>query len=714
MRPEPLYPLFASVESLKGVGKKITQKLVQLTGATVWDVLCHFPRTLLNRTLLANISQAFEHQAQHIIVKAIAIQHLAPPRRNMPYRVIMMDVDGDISTRLELIFFNINRDYLTRSLPLNQPIMLVGKIDFYQQKLQMVHPQIMPIDSNINSLKNEPVYRLSAGISRLIFRKIMVDALDKIPTLPEWWQADLLAQHQLPPLKEALHQIHAPNNEADLLPDHPARIRLAFDELLANQLMLNVLRMFHPQQNHRRTPIDNNIALCNELIANLPFQLTASQQRTFAEITESLQQNQRMLRLLQGDVGSGKTIIALLAMLLAIGEAGQAALLAPTDILVKQHYHTISNLLKDYKIDVIMLTGKMPAKQKKQTLEQIEHHGVMARPQIIIGTHALFQEQVRYHDLRLAVIDEQHRFGVHQRVIFSEKAQALDMIVMSATPIPRTLMLSHWHNLQVSRLTELPKGRKPILTRLFSDNRMVEIISAISRALEQGRKIYWVCPLIEQDENEDAEAEATNPAKRKTDVTYRAQELRKHFKPEQIEILHGKMSASDKEQALANFTQGKAQILVATTVIEVGMDVPDASIMVIEHAEQFGLAALHQLRGRVGRGETDSFCLLIHSAQISPQGEQRLLAIRNHHDGFEIAELDLQLRGSGDVLGVRQSGLPDFRFVEWQAHQHYIEQVQQIAQQMLANITDTQMRAQINYLLYLFEHDNAVRLLSSA
>ncbi len=715
MRPEQLYPLFASVATLKGVGAKLQEKLTNLAGKTIWDILCHFPRTALNRILVENLTSAHHYDGQEVLIKAVPIQHIAPPKRGMPYRIIMMDSDNDASTRLELIFFNIKQEYLNRTLPLNQPILLAGRVDIYRQKLQMVHPHIMhlkPDEAIPTTLSLEPIYPLTTGLSRLMFRKIMETALTHLPKFPEWLDEETLEKYQLPSFYDALHQIHQPKQPDDILPQSPAHTRLALDELYANQLMLGLMKKYGYKQTKNRNNHDDNLALCQKIIADLPFTLTPSQQKTFDEIKESLHAPTRMLRLLQGDVGSGKTILALLAMVLASGIEGQSALMAPTDILAKQHYHNFRILLEKHNIEIILLTGKMKSTEKKAALERINHYTIDKSPQMVIGTHALFQEQVRYHDLRLAVIDEQHRFGVHQRLIFSEKAKNLDMMVMSATPIPRTLMLSHWHNLEVSRLTELPKGRKPIVTRLFSQSRMAEIIDAITRAIAEGRKIYWVCPLIEQNDEDE------NPQKqKKNDVTSRATMLQNYFSPELIEQLHGKMPATQKDKALHNFSDGKAQILVATTVIEVGVDIKEASIMVIEHAEQFGLAALHQLRGRIGRGETDSYCLLIHDEILSANGQERLKTIRHHHDGFAIAEMDLKLRGGGDMLGIRQSGLPDFRFVDWVAHHHLIDIAQIMADKALENDlvnNDKNNRKNIALLLYLFEHDNAVRLLQSA
>ncbi|MCH9844617.1 MAG: ATP-dependent DNA helicase RecG [Alphaproteobacteria bacterium] len=725
MRPEQLYPIFAQINTLKGVGDRLAQKFHHVAnGEKIWNLLCHFPRAVLTRVKMENLAQARNYDGQEVLINAIPIQHIAPPRRGMPYRVMMADPDSMIGERIEIVFFSVKHDYLNRYFPLHQQLTLAGRIDIFREKLQIVHPHIINkiAENETQQTDNllEPIYPLTAGLTRIMFRKIMNQALTKIPTLPplpEWLDEGIIAEYHLPSFKQAFTQIHQPQNEADILPESPARIRLALDELYANQLMLGLIKKYSYRHRKNRDDTSGNLALCNQIISELPFALTGSQQQVFAEITQSLQQPTRMLRLLQGDVGSGKTIIALLTMLLVAGSNGQAALMAPTDILAKQHYDNFTALLQHHSIDIVLLTGKMRAADKKAALERINHDsinhdGINSRPQMIIGTHALFQEQVRYHDLRIAVIDEQHRFGVHQRLIFSEKSQSLDMLVMSATPIPRTLMLSYWHNLEISRLTELPKGRTPIITRLFSQSRIDDIIAALKRAINEGRKIYWVCPLIEPT---DIEANSEPQNQQKSDVISRSAMLAQHFSPELVEQLHGKMPSTQKEKALKNFTEGKAQILVATTVIEVGIDVKEASIMVIEHAEQFGLAALHQLRGRIGRGSIDSYCLLIHQDRLSYHAQERLKTIRNNHDGFIIAETDLKLRGGGDILGVRQSGLPDFKFVDWQCHHHLLGHAQTMAEQSLSQYHnhDKASKEKITLLLHLFEHDNAVRLIQS-
>ncbi len=728
MRPEQLYPIFAQINTLKGVGDRLAQKFHHLAnGEKIWDLLCHFPRSVLTRVKIQNLAQARHYDGQEVLINAIPIQHITPPRRGMPYRVMMADPDSTIRERIEIVFFSVKQDYLTRYFPLHQQLTLTGRIDIFREKLQIVHPHIIAkiTENQTQQTENlpdnllEPIYPLTAGLTRIMLRKIINQALTKIPTsLPEWLDEDIIAEYHLPHFAQAFKQIHQPQNEADILPESPARIRLAFDELYANQLMLGLIKKYGYRHPKNRDNFSDNLALCHQIISELPFTLTDSQQQVFAEITQSLQQPTRMLRLLQGDVGSGKTIIALLTMLLVSGRSGQASLMAPTDILAKQHYDNFTALLQHHPIDIVLLTGKMKATDKKAALERINHgslnhDNINSRPQIIIGTHALFQEQVRYHDLRIAVIDEQHRFGVHQRLIFSEKSQNLDMLVMSATPIPRTLMLSYWHNLEISRLTELPKGRTPIITRLFSQSRIDEIINALKRAINEGRKIYWVCPLIEPNGIETNNDGPEN--QQKSDVISRSAMLAQYFEPELVEQLHGKMPSTQKEKALKNFTQGAAQILVATTVIEVGIDVKEASIMVIEHAEQFGLAALHQLRGRIGRGSIDSYCLLIHSDKLSYNAQERLKTIRNNHDGFIIAETDLKLRGGGDILGVRQSGLPDFKFVDWQCHHHLLAQAQAMAERCLNQYhnQDKASKEKMNLLLHLFEHDNAVRLIQS-
>ncbi len=710
MRPEILYPLFAPIESLKGVGPKLKADLVRLVGNSVWDLLSHIPRSVIIRELLPNFAVAFDYQDLPIIVYGKVGRHMPPTRRGLPYRVIMHDLNHEIQTLIELVFFHAHGDYLQNILPPNAEIIMIGKLDSYQGKLRMIHPQIIPNPKqnqkpNQEIAQIEPVYPLTQGVSRLVLGKIIALAFGKIPQLPEWLAEELVDKYEFPTFIEALQGLHFPKTTDALLPSSSWIRRLAFDELLANQLMLQLLRKYTYQEKKTQIRQPNEIIcaeqLCSKILNHLPYQLTASQQQAFAEIKQSLQSENRMLRLLQGDVGTGKTIIALLAMVWASAGGAQAAIMAPTDLLARQHYENFLEILTPLGISCLLLTGKMKLMEKKVRLEAI----ASGEAQIIIGTHALFQEKVHYHQLRFAVIDEQHRFGVHQRLIFAHKAQSLDMMVMSATPIPRTLMLSFWNNLEVSRLHERPYGRKDIVTRVFAQERIDEIMQAMARAVTQGRKIYWVCPLIEESETIKF-----------MNVTARAEQLGKQFGADYVEKLHGKMSANQKELATQNFIHGKAQILVATTVIEVGINVPEASIIVIEHAEQFGLAALHQLRGRVGRGSVDSFCLLVHGKPLSTFARSRLQTIREHHDGFAIAEIDLELRGGGDIFGIRQSGLPAFRFVDWHAHQDLIRQAQDTAKMIIAtgkHLREENGKESLKILLSLYGHDNALKILPS-
>ena len=725
-RPEILYPLFAPIESLKGVGTKLKPSLKKLVGDTVWDLLSHLPRASLTRIKLDDIEQARLHHGKEIIVIAKSFYHQVPPKmargsaHNRPYRVVMHDKNPEIRAVMDLVFFKARSDYLQNILPVDSLKIIIGKCELYQGKVQIIHPQILDVtDENLQKFQTQPIYPLTFGISQMVLIKLIGQALSKLPKLPEWLPDNLRKQHDFPDLKTAFAELHQPKDPESLLPQNRYWQRLAFDELFANQLMLGMINHYATHRQMRAPRPAADIDAADQLIANiiksLPYQLTESQNQSLDEIITALQGKQKMLRLLQGDVGTGKTILALLAMVWASTDssdggggdfhlrginAGQAALMAPTDILARQHFDNFQKILAPFDIDIILLTGKMKTAEKRAATESI----ASGKSQIIIGTHSLFQEQTHYHNLRLAVIDEQHRFGVHQRLIFSHKAANLDMLVMSATPIPRTLMLSYWNNLEISRLTDRPHGARIIETRILSDSRMGEIIQAVARALKQNRKIYWVCPFIEESD-----------VMKIIDVTARSEMLREIFDEKQIITLHGKMSSPQKHDAIDRFSHGGAAILVATSIIEVGVDVPDASIMIIEHAEQFGLAALHQLRGRVGRGTLDSYCLLIHSNRLSAFARERLQTIRKSNDGFEIAELDLKLRGGGDIFGIRQSGLPAFRFVDWGHHQHLTAVAHALVREIIDSeaYRDSKTREALEILLILYGHDNALALLQS-
>jgi ATP-dependent DNA helicase RecG len=541
----------------------------------------------------------------------------------------------------------------------------------------------------------EPVYPLTEGLSLNQVRRAMDGALTKIPALPEWQDNAWAERSGFSSFADALKTLHRPNEPADVQPDGPAWLRLAYDELLAGQLALALVRA-HQRSLPGRGSSGEGI-LRAKVIAALPYTLTPSQGRAVDDIVTDLARPQRMLRLLQGDVGSGKTVVALLAAA-TVAEAGrQAALMAPTEILARQHLATIAPLAEKAGIRVSILTGRERGKDRNETLERL----ALGEIDLIVGTHALFQDDVAFHDLALAIIDEQHRFGVHQRLALARKGESVDMLVLTATPIPRTLVLTYFGDMEISELREKPAGRQPIDTRTIALNRLNEVVEAVGRALNEGQRAYWVCPLVEESEISDLAA-----------AEQRFAELKTHFGA-RVDLVHGKMKGADKDRAMARFSSGETQLLVATTVIEVGVDVPAATVMVIEHAERFGLAQLHQLRGRIGRGTGRSTCLLLYKAPLGETAKARLAIMRDTEDGFRIAEEDLRLRGEGDLLGTKQSGVPGFRVARIEVHGKMLTAARDDAALILSRDPDlaSPRGEALRDLLYLFERDEAVRLL---
>ncbi len=563
----------------------------------------------------------------------------------------------------------------------------------------MPHPDhVANIESGTSALPlHEPVYPLTAGLTNTTLRKAIAEALAHLPALPEWADAAFVGKNAWPTFAEALARQHAPESDADLLPSAPARARLAYDELLANQLALAVIRARLKRRAGRK--LAGTGKLRKAILAALPFKLTGAQNRALGEIDADLASHHRMLRLLQGDVGSGKTVVALLAMATAVEAGAQAALMAPTELLARQHLSTISGFGAAAGLRIALLTGRERGRERTETVAALKD----GRIDILIGTHALFQEHVLFKDLGLVVIDEQHRFGVHQRLALQGKGEGggAELLVMTATPIPRTLLLTSYGDMDVSRLDEKPPGRKPIATRIVPLERLDEVIEGIERAMAAGAQIYWVCPLVAESEVLDIAA-----------AEERYAELRARF-GERVGLVHGKLAGKDKDRMMAAFASGALSILVSTTVIEVGVDVPNASIMIIDHAERFGLAQLHQLRGRVGRGAKELSCILLYRQPLSEAARERLNVMRSTEDGFVIAEEDLRLRGGGEVLGTRQSGVPLFRIASLPEHEALLQAARDEARLKLAR--DPELKGQdaetLKLLLYLFERDDAIKLM---
>ncbi|MGH8431439.1 MAG: ATP-dependent DNA helicase RecG, partial [Solimonas sp.] len=650
MRPQSLTPLFAQVTSLPGIGPRLGKLVDKLAGPQVVDLLWHLPFAVVDRR---NAPAIVEAKAGEVATLTVTVdQHLVPGTPRQPYRIWCSDETG----RLCLTYFNGREDYLKKLLPLGEVRVVSGKVELWQGELQMTHPDhAVPLAERESVLRVEPVYGLTAGLTQRVVQKAIANAVERAPDLPEWQDAAFKARNRWDDWKSALAQAHAPEDGSDLFPTHRARSRLAFDELLASQLAIALVRHHNRSLAGHVTKGDGRLRRL--ALAAMPFDLTASQKTAIDEIAGDMAKPERMVRLLQGDVGSGKTVVAFLAMLIGVEAGAQAALMAPTELLARQHHATMAPLAEAAGVRLALLTGRDSQKQKKETLQGLADGSIAA----VVGTHALVQEEVAFADLALAVVDEQHRFGVHQRMALSSKGHAVDLLVMTATPIPRTLMLAAYGDLDVSRLTEKPAGRQPIDTRTIPLERIGEVVDGIGRQVAAGGRVYWVCPLIEESEEVDlANAEE------------RFRELGARF-PGKVGLLHGRLKGPEREATMAAFAEGRLSLLVATTVIEVGVDVPAATVMVIEHAERFGLAQLHQLRGRVGRGAARSACLLLYAQPLGETARARLAIMRETEDGFRIAEEDLRLRGAGELLGTRQSGLPDMRLADFAAHAELLQ-----------------------------------------
>ena len=710
MRPEILYPLFKPVTTLKGVGPRIANAIKKAIGnkgggnegggnegggnegGEIVDLLWHLPVGVIDRSYQPTVMAA---EPGRIATLSITVgKHEAPRNKRLPYRIKCFDDSGEIT----LVFFHAHSDYLKKTMPEGEPRVISGTIEHYQGAVQMTHPDHMVKPDEIEGILGlEPIYPLSAGVSQKVMGKIISGALCHATALPEWLDDAYVKKMNWPTWGDAIAKAHNPENEIDLQPDSPARKRLAYDELLANQLALGLVRSGMRRAKGR--PIIGDGILRKKVLDTLSFELTASQTTAISEIDADMKSDIRMLRLLQGDVGSGKTVVALMAMLSAVEAGGQGALMAPTEVLARQHMRTIEPLASAAGIEIILLTGREKGKNREAILSAL----ASGKTTIAIGTHALFQDDVVYHDLRIAVIDEQHRFGVHQRLSLTDKGNAVDVMVMTATPIPRTLMLTAYGDMDVSRLLEKPKGRKPIDTRVMPISKLDKLIEAMDRKIKTGARAFWVCPLVEESEKLDLSA-----------AEDRFEYLRSRF-GEKVGLVHGRMKAKEKDAAMQAFAEGSISILVATTVIEVGVDVSAATVMVVEHAERFGLAQLHQLRGRVGRGDNSSSCILLYQAPLGETANARLEIMRSTEDGFVIAEEDLRLRGSGELLGTKQSGLPRFRLGDV-AQLGELIQIARDDTELILN-KDPGLKSErskaLRVLLYLFQRDGAIKYLRS-
>jgi ATP-dependent DNA helicase RecG len=682
MRPDLLNPLFAEVEALKGVGPTIAKALAKLGLTRAIDLAYHLPTGSIDRVRAPHASQAL--LGRIVVIDVIPVQVRAGSGK-APLRIFARDGDDNTIT---LTFFN-NPAWAKKQLPLNEERTVIGKLDQWGQEWQIVHPEVLePAKAGEVALR-EPVYGLTEGISNKRMRELALTGLERTPELPEWIEPSQLARDHWPAWRPALAEVHSDPYAAN------ARKRLSYDEIFANQLVMMLLRQVARRK--KGVSLQGDGRLSAKL--QLPYRLTNAQQRVIGEIRGDMAQDRPMLRLLQGDVGSGKTLVALLAALEAVEAGAQAAMLAPTEILARQHHSTLQRQCEVIGVRIAILTGREKGRARESVLMGLADGSI----DILVGTHAIFQQHVAYRKLGLIVIDEQHRFGVSQRLLLSEKAEhPPHLLAMTATPIPRTLTLTHYGEMGISRIDEMPPGRTPVETLVISDQKLTDVIDGLGRHLAAGGQAYWVCPLVEESEAVDAAA-----------AEERAKLLRFRFGADRVGLVHGRMKGPDKDDVMAAFANGDLGVLVATTVIEVGVDVPNASLIIVEGAERFGLAQLHQLRGRVGRGAAASRCILLRGQNLTETGRARLALMRETNDGFRIAEEDLRLRGPGEILGTRQSGEQLFRV----ASPEDVAELAPIAQGDARLLLDrdgglASERGQAARLcLYLFERDAAVELI---
>ena len=691
-RPDILFPLFGSLESLEGVGPKTAKLLAQMGIERPRDLILTLPQGGIDRSFRTSVLDVVPPAT--VTVEVTVGRHIPGRSRSAPTRVMVEDA----RTTFYLAFFHARGDFLGRQLPTGQRRIVSGKVELFDNIAQMVHPDHILRPEEADSLPAfEPVYPLTQGLTQRAMAKAAQGALERAPDLAEWIDPALALREGWPAWRAALRAAHAPGGDGDLSPESAARRRLAYDELFAHQLTLAIARGVERRAKGRSSVATG--VLQRKVLAALPYRPTGAQERAVAQISADMARDTRMNRLLQGDVGAGKTLVAFLALLVAVEAGGQGVMMAPTEILARQHLEGLRPLAESAGVVLEILTGRDKGAERAAKLKALAAGDI----QVLVGTHAVFQKDVAFHDLRLAVVDEQHRFGVAQRMELGAKGQGADVLVMTATPIPRSLALANYGDMDVSVLDEKPPGRTPVVTALVAADRLEEVVDHLRRAVAEGRQAYWVCPLVEESEVVDLTA-----------ASDRFQRLRAALGEGVVGLVHGQMPPAEKDAAMARFVAGDTKVLVATTVIEVGVNVPNASIMVIERAETFGLAQLHQLRGRVGRGAAKSTCLMLYQGPLSAPAQRRLSILRETEDGFRIAEEDLAMRGAGDLLGTAQSGLPRFRIADLERQSTLMEIAQDDARKLLHDdpglLSPRGQAARV--LLWLMEQDKAFRLLS--
>ena len=689
-RPEILWPLFGALDGMDGVGPKTAKAFAGLKVETPRDLLFTLPAAGIDRTLRSSV---LDVTPPTFATVEVTVKRIVPAvRKGGPARVFV----EDSRTGWTIVFFHARLEWLNAQLPVGARRIVSGKVELFDGMAQMVHPDhILPPAKAADLPKYEPVYPLAAGLTQKVLSRAAASALGRLPSLPEWIEPTLKAREGWPDWPAAIAAAHAPKGPLDLSPESPVRRRLAYDELLSHQLTLAIGRRH--QRVRKGRPSHGTGRLQAKVLDALDYGPTGAQQRAIAEIAADLGGSKRMNRLLQGDVGSGKTLVALMTLLIAVEAGGQGVMMAPTEILARQHMESLVPLARMADVRIELLTGRDKGTARREKLDDL----AAGRIAILVGTHAVFQEDVTFHDLRVAVVDEQHRFGVRERLALGEKGRLADVLVMTATPIPRSLSLAQYGDMDISILDEKPPGRKPITTALIDDARIAQVVERLRQAVADGRRAYWVCPLVEESEVVDMTA-----------ARQRFETLRAALGPV-VGLVHGQLPPAEKDAAMRDFVTGRTQVLVATTVIEVGVNVPEATIMVIERAESFGLAQLHQLRGRVGRGEGASTCLLLYHGPLGETARRRLEIMRETEDGFRIAEEDLAIRGAGDVIGTAQSGLPRFRIADLERQAGLMQTAHDDARLLLE--TDPDLRTErgkaARLLLWLMERDKAIRLL---
>ena len=691
-RPDILFPLFQELTVIDGIGPKFSANLGAIGINRPRDLIFTLPHSGVERLRVASVLDA--DLPQTLTLEVQVIEHNPPRVKSRPYRVVVQDE----KITFALVFFHAREEYLCKILPLEERRIVSGKVELFDGVAQMLHPDhVLSVNQEAEVDTFEPIYPLTAGVTQKTMTRAVRAALQFAPNLPEWIDPAHKVRSEWPDWHIALREAHNPQSINDMARSSKARLRLAYDEFLAHQLTLGLAREKLRKSEGISTVGDGRLR--NTILSQLPYALTGAQDRVVREIIADMAQVQRMNRLLQGDVGSGKTLVAFLVLLNAVESGGQGVLMAPTEILARQHLESLRPLAIAAGVEIDILTGRDKGSDRNTKLSKLLSGNI----QILLGTHAVFQKDVTFSDLRLAIVDEQHRFGVRQRFELGQKGQVVDVLVMTATPIPRSLALAQYGDMEVSVLDEKPAGRKPVKTAMVSNNRLQEVIAHLRKAVEEGRQAYWVCPLVEESEMLDY-----------ISAEDRFKALRALMGEGVVDLVHGQMPPADKDAAMARFEAGETKILVATTVIEVGVNVPNASIMLIERAEIFGLAQLHQLRGRVGRSSANSTCLLLYQAPLSEAGRRRLSVLRETEDGFAISQTDLEMRGAGDLIGTAQSGLPRFKIADIESMTDLMSQAQSDARTLLAkdpHLT-TERGEAARVLLWLMEQDKTIRLIS--